>query len=153
MLSLILDRSDSNAPNQASCFTKTVIELKKRTLIDSGNTAPKDTFTIDSPIPYDIQQLQKKLHADDIKMQEGAKGKEVKGPLNGKLSNFISRLETKLQDRRYAFMFQPLQDAMDYNWLAKELADKLLSTENNSGIKIIDFSEVPRKSHTDSFYL
>jgi DNA helicase HerA-like ATPase len=62
--------------------------------------------------------------------------------LEGKLTRFISRLEAKLGDRRYGFMFQPPQAAQKYDWLITQVL-KLLQSSNGDGIKIIDFSEVP----------
>lgn len=51
MLSMILDRSDQNAPNQASRFTGHVRDLKRLTLEAEGKTTVAKTFTVDSPIP------------------------------------------------------------------------------------------------------
>ena len=67
--------------------------------------------------------------------------------MNGKLSRFLIRLKTKMNDRRYAFMYQAPEEYEAYEAL-HVLANKLLGTGNvqggiNSGIKIIDFSEVP----------
>ncbi len=54
MLSMILDRSDQNAPNQASRFTLHVRELKEGTLKAEKKNDVKATFTVDSPIPYKL---------------------------------------------------------------------------------------------------
>jgi hypothetical protein len=73
--------------------------------------------------------------------------KTEKGPTNGQLSRFLVRLKTKMNDRRYAFMYQSPAEYETYEAL-HDLAKKLLGTGNvkdgvNPGIKIIDFSEVP----------
>ena len=57
MLSMILDRSDNNAPNQASRFTFHVRKLKEETLELLNNTKVLSTFTVDSPIPFEIKTL------------------------------------------------------------------------------------------------
>ena len=57
MLSMILDRSDQNAPNQASRFTSHVRALKQKTLEMEGKADVAKTFTVDSPIPYAINDL------------------------------------------------------------------------------------------------
>lgn len=57
MLSMILDRSDQNAPNQASRFTLHVRTLKGETLDVEKRDSVKKTFTVDSPIPYDVKKL------------------------------------------------------------------------------------------------
>jgi hypothetical protein len=142
MLSMILDRSDQNAPNQASRFTLHVRALKGATLDQSGKTKVKETFTVDSPIPYAVSDLVTRLKTDNITKGIGAKGTPVKGEWEDKLTRFISRLEAKLDDRRYGFMFSPPPEALDYGWLAKQVV-KLLRADSGNGIKIIDFSEVP----------
>jgi len=141
MLSMILDRSDQNAPNQASRFTLHVRDLKGATLDASGKASVKETFTVDSPIPYAVKDLVARLKTDNTTKGVGKTG-PVKGEWEDKLTRFISRLEAKLDDRRYGFMFSPPAEALDYGWLAKQIV-KLLRADSGNGIKIIDFSEVP----------
>jgi hypothetical protein len=142
MLSMILDRSDQNAPNQASRFTLHVRELKDKTLQQEGKEDVRKTFTVDSPIPYRIDKLVERLAADDTRKGVGKTG-PVKGDWEGRLTRFISRLKAKLEDRRYGFMFQPPSHAQAYGWLASQLARLLGSDEEQPGVKIVDFSEVP----------
>lgn len=141
MLSMILDRSDQNAPNQASRFTLHVRDLKGATLDASGKAKVKETFTVDSPIPYAVKDLVARLKTDNTTKGVGKTG-PVKGEWEDKLTRFISRLEAKLDDRRYGFMFSPPAEALNYGWLAKQIV-KLLRADTGNGIKIIDFSEVP----------
>jgi len=143
MLSMILDRSDMNAPNQASRFTSHVRDLKGETLAAESRTDVASTFTVDSPIPYDIDHLLSRLNEDDTAKGIGAKGQPVKGDWEGKLTRFVSRLEAKLEDRRYGFMFQPPTIAGTYEWLANQLTELLSAEADGLGIKIVDFSEVP----------
>jgi hypothetical protein len=142
MLSMILDRSDQNAPNQASRFTLHVRGLKGRTLDEEGKTDIRKTYTVDSPIPYHIGELLALLEQDNTAKGIGVKGAPIKGDWEDKLTRFLARLEAKLDDRRYGFMFSPPGTAMEYGWLANQLL-KLLRAGGGSGIKIIDFSEVP----------
>jgi DNA helicase HerA-like ATPase len=141
MLSMILDRSDQNAPNQASRFTLHVRNLKERCLEKAKKEEVKRTFTVDSPIPYPIAELVKLLIVDNTAKGQGKTG-PVKGEWEDRLTRFISRLEAKVSDRRYGFLFQPPPAAQDYDWLAVQLV-KLLQSGDKKGIKIIDFSEVP----------
>jgi len=142
MLSMILDRSDANAPNQASRFTSHVRALKGETLDKEKRHAVKKTFTVDSPIPYDMRRLVDLLAADNSEKGVGVKGGPVRGEWEDKLTRFLSRLDAKLDDRRYGFMFAPPAAAMSYDWLAGQVL-KLLSSGSGAGIKVIDFSEVP----------
>lgn len=143
MLSMILDRSDNNAPNQASRFTFHVRTLKEETLKALKKSKVLSTFTVDSPIPFDIISLIDKLKEDDTKKGVGANGREVKGEWEGKLTRFISRLETKIMDKRYGFLFQPNSKTSDYKWLSTLLCRLIGADNDKKGIKIIDFSEVP----------
>ena len=145
MLSMILDRSDDNAPNQASRFTAIVLEKKREKLSGGQFDSLRSTFTVDSPIPYDLGELVSQLEADD--QDRGinpATGKEKNGPWNGKLTRFISRLDAKKNDRRYGFLFTPPTAYNAMEWL-EEFAVTFMTTtiDGRSGIKIVDFSEVP----------
>jgi uncharacterized protein len=142
MLSMILDRSDQNAPNQASRFTSHVKDLKGQTLDAEGKANVKRTYTVDSPIPYNIRELYALLDGDNTAKGVGARGAPVKGEWEDRLTRFLSRLEAKLDDRRYGFMFAPPPAASNYDWLAQQVL-RLLKAGDGSGIKVIDFSEVP----------
>lgn len=141
MLSMILDRSDQNAPNQASRFTSHVRALKRKTLELESRENILKTYTVDSPIPYLMDDLVALLQADNTTKGVGKTG-PVKGEWEDKLTRFISRLEAKLEDRRYGFMFSPPLAINAYEWLATQV-QQLLTSQSKSGIKIIDFSEVP----------
>lgn len=140
LLSMLLDRSDQNAPNQASRFTSHVRDLKETT-VRAEKAAAEKTFTVDSPIPFDLGTLLVRLRDDDTKKGEGKTG-PVKGDWEGKLTRFISRLDAKISDRRYGFMFKPPQATAEYKWL-HSFAVKFFAGAGGNGIKIIDFSEVP----------
>lgn len=142
ILSTILDRSDSNAPNQSSRFTAHLKTLKLKSIEKEDDESVKSSFTVDSPIPYSITELIALLKEDDIGMKPGA-SKPVKGDWNGKLTRFISRLETKVEDKRYAFLYNPKEECNNYDWLNTFISKLLCMKEDSKGIKIIDFSEVP----------
>lgn len=145
MLAMLLDRSDSNAPNQAMLFSKTVFAEKLKYLDEIGDTTFKSSITIDSPIPYKIDNILKELAGLDQQMVEGART-EKQGPFFGKLTRFVQRLEAKTQDKRLGFLFQISDDELDINWLNKLCERLMLGTSSNpkkAGVKIIDFSEVP----------
>lgn len=142
MMSMMLDRGDNNAPNQAMLFSKTVLEKKKDFLSSNGIESIVDDITIDSPIPYEMNSLIKQFYDYNMEMVDGSKGKK-KGPYNGLLSRFIQRLENKINDKRLNFMFSQDEQLLKYDYM-EELCQKLLSSASNGGgIKIIDFSEVP----------
>ena len=141
MMALLIDRSDSNAPNQAMVFSRTVLEKKTEFLEEQGIT--DIDITIDSPIPYSIRSLLDKLAEINNATKTGSSGKQVKGDFNGTLSRFIQRLENKIKDRRLNFMFSDDDSLLQYDFMV-DLCKKLMSAgSNGGGVKIIDFSEVP----------
>ena len=145
MLAMLLDRSDSNAPNQAMIFSKTVFTEKEKFLTSINDTTYKGTITIDSPIPYGIENVLEEIARLDEEMVAGARG-EKQGPFNGKLTRFIQRLEAKSQDKRLGFMFHLADDELDIDWMNKLcccLMHGSICNDKKAGVKIIDFSEVP----------
>lgn len=146
MLAMLLDRSDSNAPNQAMVFSRTVFNEKIEFLNSIGDTNFKDSITIDSPIPYSLENILTELKRLDNEQVAGSTSAGKAGDFKGKLSRFIQRLEAKSQDKRLGFMFQISIDELHIDWLNK-LCDTLMqgSTTNSkkAGVKVIDFSEVP----------
>ena len=142
MLSMILDRSDQNAPNQASRFTLHVRDLKEATLTTESKAGIRASFTVDSPIPYRLEDLLVRLNVDNTTKGVGKNG-PIKGEWEDRLTRFISRLAAKAEDRRYGFMFKPPEAALEYDWLASQIAMLLAPGEGKYGIKVVDFSEVP----------
>jgi len=142
MTSMLLDRSDSNAPNQAAMFNKYVLEKKADYLISQGKEEVEAQFTIDSPIPYDISALIADLKAKDTEMVPGAT-KPKQGDYFGKLSRFIQRLENKITDKRLNFMFSDDLTLLEYGYMEKLCKMLLAPASKGGGVKVIDFSEVP----------
>ena len=143
MLSLMLDRSDNNAPNQAMMFSSAVIDGKKEFLRNADKTEMEANITLDSPIPYSLDNLLAFLKSKDTEMVSGSRS-EKQGPYFGKLTRFIQRLETKQKDKRLNFMFSSDPHLLSYDYMS-ELCGKLMlpSVSGKKGVKIIDFSEVP----------
>lgn len=139
--SLLLDRSDSNAPNQSRTLFDLIIKNKKEKLESEGKSDVLDNFTVESPIPYNINNVLSSLEQLDTEMVPGART-EKQGPLHGKLTRFIQRLKSKQSDKRLNFLFNSKSTLLEYDWFLS-LANNLLDFGNNKGLKIIDFSEVP----------
>ena len=148
MLSMFVDRSDQNAPNQAMIMSRTIVEAKRDYLANGGHKDVLDNFTIDSPIPFSVDGVLKRLGEINVEMVPGAKaGTEKAGDFNGKLSRLIQRLENKRTDRRLGFLFGGEAEVQKFEWLDVLVKTLFTGTKNQpdsqGGVKIIDFSEVP----------
>jgi len=140
--SLFIDRSEFTAHNQVMAFQDSIIEKKRDSLVKAGNQEILDAFTLDSPIPFRIEDIIKHLEFLNQQMIPG-KTKEVQGPFYGQFSRLLLRLKSKTTDRRYSFLFGGKQSTQDYNYLSA-LAEKLMGFgKQKQSIKVIDFSEVP----------
>jgi hypothetical protein len=139
--SLLLDRSDSNAPNQSRKLFDSIIDSKKEVLRVLGKEEILNNFTVESPVPYDLNDVLKDIEEEDTKMVPGARG-DKQGPLFGKLTRFIQRLKSKQSDKRLNFLFSNDEALRDYDYFPKMMKE-FLDFGNDKGIKIIDFSEVP----------
>lgn len=146
LVSLFVDRSDQNAPNQSMLMAREVNTAKTKYLTEGGYQDILDNFTVDSPVPFNLTELLQSLNDINIEQVPGARANTTKaGEFNGKLSRMISRLENKISDRRLGFLFQGGDDVLKFDWLNR-LADALLGCNDekgNGGVKIINFSEVP----------
>jgi len=138
---LLLDRSDSNAPNQSRTLFDLIIKYKKNQLENESKQDVLNNFTVESPIPYKISEVLSALEEKDTEMVSGARS-EKQGPLHGKLTRFVQRLKSKQSDKRLNFLFNSDDELLKYDWFLS-LINKLLDFGNEKGLKIIDFSEVP----------
>lgn len=141
--SFLLDRTDSNAPNQSRKLFDSIITCKKEVLRELGKEEILNNFTVESPVPYDLKDILNDIEDEDTKMVPGAAaGKLKQGPLFGKLTRFAQRLRSKRSDKRLNFLFSDDEALRDYEYFPKMMKE-LLDFGNDKGIKIIDFSEVP----------
>ena len=104
-----------------------------------GSDEAKERLTLDSPVYFEIEEVLAYAVEKDEEMVPGAQGEKA-GPLNGKLSNFISRLENKLNDRRLEFLLGKVSRKLSFEDTIRQL---LGYGENPSNVTIIDVSGVP----------
>lgn len=142
MQAMFIDRSEFSAHNQVMAFQDSVIEQKKATLTKLNKSDILAAFTLDSPIPFSIDEVIKTLNDHNEEMEQGARGLK-QGKFYGQFSRLLTRIRSKLNDKRYGFLFQSPEIENQYESLAK-MALKLMNyNENGAQIKVIDFSEVP----------
>ena len=129
--------TEANDHNQRNVFKQSVVESRKKHF--SGSDEKKEKLHFDSPIFFEIQDVlegAKRLNEEEV---PGARGTK-QGPLNGKLSNFVSRLENKLNDKRLEFLLGKQAHDISFEDTLKEL---LGYGDDKSNITIIDLSGIP----------
>lgn len=139
---MFIDRSEYSAHNQVMTFQDAVIVEKKATLESLKKTEVLNAFTLDSPIPFDIKKVIGEIKRLNEEMVEGARGPK-QGPFFGDFSRLLLRLSSKIDDKRYGFLFQAPESANEYDSMANMVKRLMDYSEIGGQIKIIDFSEVP----------
>ncbi|GAD36378.1 ATP-binding protein, partial [Streptococcus anginosus] len=147
--SLFIESSEGTSTNQRAAVIKYILEHKKRYLEDNMAGFSSEIITADTPIPFLAKGLKDYLEDENIKeeftgdiIQSGPnKGKEKtkQGQYYGKLTNLITRLQTKIDDKKYGFVFNESNTGRaEY---LKEFIDKIMGLDKK--VKVIDLSEVP----------
>lgn len=142
MQAMFIDRSEFSAHNQVMVFQDAVVEQKKATLTTLGREDILAAFTLDSPVPFSIDNVIEHLNFLNTEMVAGKTGLK-QGNFYGQFSRLLTRLSSRLSDKRYGFLFQAPDNDHHYDAMAR-LASKLMDYHlPKSQIKVIDFSEVP----------
>lgn len=142
MQTMFIDRTEFTAHNQVMAFQDAVIEQKKAILTKLGKEQVLAAFTLDSPVPFSLGNVISTLKSLNEEMIDGARGLK-QGTFYGQFSRLLTRIRSKLNDKRYGFLFQAPESEHKYEAMAN-LAAKLMDfSKTKSQIKVIDFSEVP----------
>ncbi len=129
--------TDANDHNQRNIFKEAVIKSKK--LHFNGDEVQKNKIHFDSPLFFEIDEILNDVKSKNEEMIPGARDKKA-GPLNGKLTNFVSRLENKINDKRLDFLLGEKSKSITF----KDTLKNLIGYDNNySNVTIIDLSGVP----------
>lgn len=139
---MFIDRSEFNAHNQVMAFQDIVVAEKKKTLELLNKIEVLNAFTLDSPIPFNIQNVIAELKRLNEEMVQGSRG-EKQGPFYGQFSRLLVRLNSKVSDKRYGFLFQSPDSENQYDSMAKMVKRLMDYSAEKTQVKVIDFSEVP----------
>jgi len=142
MQTMFIDRSEFSAHNQVMIFQDAVIAEKKAILNQLGKTEVLNAFTLDSPIPFSINSVIATLTELNEEMIQGVRGLK-QGKFFGQLSRLLTRIRSKLSDKRYGFLFHAPKKAHTYDFMASMVKQLMDYNTKKAQIKVIDFSEVP----------
>ena len=140
---MFIDRSEFSAHNQVMAFQDIVVAEKKKTLKSLKKTEVLNAFTLDSPVPFAIDNVIAELKRMNEEMVKGSSGREKQGPFYGQFSRLLVRLNSKVTDKRYGFLFRAPDEAHQYESMASIVKQLMDYSVSKAQIKVIDFSEVP----------
>ncbi len=141
LLGLMVDRAESAAPNQIAKFKELLQAAKENHVENRALDIPK--ITIDTPVHFDFTNIIDEFRRLDVQMVPGATpGRLIKGPLNGDFTRLLMRIDSRLNDKRYDLIFNPVT----YNTSAsmEGLFRKILGEETApKKIVVVDLSSIP----------
>ncbi|MDD2467693.1 MAG: ATP-binding protein [Desulfobulbus sp.] len=141
--------TEANDHNQRNVFKEAIIKDRKDKF--QGSEPDKQKIHLDSPLVFDIQAVlgtaktknEEMIDTGETYASGARKGqpKMTQGSLFGKLTNFVNRLESKVNDRRLDFFL----GAGSMNVTFEDTLQTLLgySVKNKSNVTVIDLSGVP----------
>lgn len=141
--------TEANDHNQRNIFKEAVIFDRKDKF--TGEETEKHKIHYDSPLLFDINEVLKiaitkneeLIDTGEVYASGAKKGqpKTTQGSLYGKLTNFVSRLENKLNDKRFDFLLGDRSKTITFEDTIKQLTGQKTDPKNN--VTILDLSGVP----------
>ena len=148
--SLFVESSEGTSTNQRAAVIDFILQKKKEYIASNMSGISPDIVTADTPVPFLAKGLMEYLEEQNIlEVDTGEvyktgdnKGmpKTKRGQYHDKLTNMITRLRTKMDDKKYGFVFNEKNtyEAAYLNQFAARIMDN-----DKYRIKVIDLSEVP----------
>ncbi len=142
LTAMFVESSEFTAHNQTLVFQDAVFAEKKKILEQEKKSEVLNSFTIDSPVPFDLDAVVAEIRRLNEEMEQGVRGLK-QGKFYGQFSRLLARMAGKLRDRRYGFLFQAPKELTSYSAFHGICKQLLEFTKKNGRIKVVDFSEVP----------
>ena len=148
--SLFVESSEGTSTNQRAAVINYILQQKKAYITANMSAVTEEIVTADTPVPFSAKGLMEYLEEQNLfEIDTGevyktgdnkGQAKTKRGQYYDKLTNLITRLRTKMDDRKYGFVFNE-NDTNKAEYL-NEFAAKIMGNDTHR-IKVIDLSEVP----------
>lgn len=148
--SLFVESSEGTSTNQRAAVIDYILQKKKEYIASNMSDISTHIVTADTPVPFSAKSLMEYLEEQNIlEVETGEvyksgdnKGqpKTKHGQYYDKLTNMITRLRTKMDDKKYGFVFNE-SDTTDADYINK-FSERIMGNKQYR-IKVIDLSEVP----------
>lgn len=143
--------TEANDHNQRNIFKEAIITNRRAQF--SGSETEKQKIHLDTPILFDIKEVLAYAIAKNEEMvdtgevyaasnkEKAGQPKYTQGSLYGRLTNFVNRLENKVNDSRLDFFLGEKSKSITFEETLKSLLG--YTSQNKSNVTVIDLSGVP----------
>jgi DNA helicase HerA-like ATPase len=141
---LTVDMNEFSAKNQITVLRDALVHARQET-VGAERVRAGERVTADSPIYFRLEDMLDTIRGWNIQVVADDDGVTMKpGPLHGEFDRFLIRLDSKVCDPRYKFMFAP-STYIDNDSLVKLLRD-FLSIDTGSRMAVVDLSGIPSEA-------
>lgn len=143
--------TEANDHNQKFVFKEAIVS--NRVANFNGTDEKKKKIHYDSPLYFDIDYILEHARNKNTEMvdsgevyaasnkEKAGQPKLTNGSLNGKLTNFVNRLENKIYDKRLDFLLGERSKKITFEETIHQLIG--YETGKNNNVTVIDLSGVP----------
>ena len=132
LVETFIDPDDPAAKSEAVVMSEILLNSKR-----SKNVAYKDSLTIDSPVYFDLSDIKVKMQALDTERLPN--GKE--GPFYGSFTRFLFKFDTKVNDKRFEFLFKPKKFKTTETF--SQFLELLFGLKSGKSLVVLNLSNVP----------
>lgn len=127
-----IDPDDPAARSEIVVMSEILLNSKR-----SKNPAYRDSVTVDSPVYFDLSDIKVKMQSLDTERLPD--GKE--GPFYGNFTRFIFKFDSKINDRRYEFLFKPKKFKNTETF--SQFLELLFGLKSGKSVVVLNLSNVP----------
>jgi len=129
---------ESIAANQSALFKSVIKALR----LEAGKAAglAETAISVDTPVFFSFATFREEMKRLDTEMVPGSKAAEKQGQWYGKLSNLVTRMDSRFEDPRYQFLFS---DSRSPGTPFKDVLSSLLGADGSVQMTVLDLSGLP----------
>jgi hypothetical protein len=139
LIELLIDKDDEHASVQIGYLRGVLLKLKQ----EANQHLGISDITVDSPVYFSIQDLYDEFK--EANKQTTSFGK-TEAPLHGKFDELLIKLESRLNDSRYDFLFNPKKRTSSES-LPELMRDFVGLGNPRANVTVLDLSAVPHDVH------
>ncbi len=132
LVETFIDPDDPAARSEIVVMSDILLNSKR-----SKNPAYRDSVTVDSPVYFDLSDIKVKMQSLDTERLPD--GKE--GPFYGNFTRFIFKFDSKINDRRFEFLFKPKRFKTTETF--SQFLELLFGLRSGKSIVVLNLSNVP----------